>query len=163
MVAKRTGWKLCVVNGDQHGHIFCAAVLFEEIIKKSKYQIETILHFDFYILTYMVVLFLFIFLAKSSWGIYEMGEASKDRLKQSQDSLKALEARKDDLEKKVSYLSTDEGVESEIRTKFRLAEQGESVAVIVGSTEVANTLTATFAASTTEVSIWQRFLSFIGL
>lgn len=42
-----------------------------------------------------------------------------------------MSQRKEKLVSNIEYLKTDDGVESEIRNKFRLVKQGESVAVII--------------------------------
>ena len=59
------------------------------------------------------------------------------------------------LEEEIERLSTERGVEEEIRSKFDVARAGEQVLVIVDAKEEDVLLE-----SEEEVSAWQRFLNF---
>ena len=73
----------------------------------------------------IVVIVVCIILAKADWNIHEKMRASALRLEQSQSELTKLQARQTELSSKVSYLSNDQGVESELRTKYLAVRQGE--------------------------------------
>ena len=108
----------------------------------------------------LIVLVAFIFLSRSVWGMYKKAQISDERLAQARQALSDLNQHKEDLASKVAYLSTDQGIESEIRTKFRAAADGESIAVIVGDTQVA---AVSEASTTVKVSWWRRLFQSLGL
>lgn len=111
--------------------------------------------------TFVVVLIAFIFVGRSAWSMYDKANLSKSRLEQAAVTLAELDAHDKSLSEKVAYLSTEQGVESEIRTKFLAAQEGESVAVIVGDTKPVNDLQA--SSTMVRVSWWRRVLRMIGL
>lgn len=80
---------------------------------------------------------------------------SKEHLAQAEASLENIKDRRDILEKNVQYLSTDEGIEAEIRSKFRAVSPGEKVVVIIDGG-----VSATDTATTTTVSKpwWRKLL-----
>ena len=57
-------------------------------------------------------------LSKATWNIYEKAVVSNDRLELAVAELERMKERQSDLSEKVTLLSTDQGVEAEIRTKF---------------------------------------------
>ncbi len=108
-----------------------------------------------------VILFIVLaFLAKATLSIYSKARVSQNRLVEAQAELGKLQARQADLAHKVDYLSTDQGVEAEMRTKYRAVKEGESVAVIVDNTAAA---AAIQASSTPQIGWWGRLLGFFGL
>lgn len=108
----------------------------------------------------IILAILLIFMLRGVWGVYGKSSAAADRLAQAQASLDALKAHESDLERQVSYLSTDQGVESEIRSKFRAALPGESVAVIIDGTP---TSTDNVPVVVPAKSWWMKLLSVFGL
>ncbi len=72
-----------------------------------------------------------IILAKAAWNINQKALASAAKVSQAQIELTKLEDRQKDLSHQVGYLSTEQGIEAELRTKYRAVKEGESVAVIV--------------------------------
>jgi hypothetical protein len=99
-------------------------------------------------------------MARATWNMYDKASYSKERLDQSVASLAELTAHQKALNEKVEYLSTDQGIQSEIRTKFRAVEEGESVAVIVGDISSNNNLQS----SSTVISLpwWRKIFEAIG-
>ena len=83
----------------------------------------------------IVAIVLFVILSKAVWNIHEKANASKARLDQATAELNRLKTRQDEVSTKVAYLSTDQGVESELRTKYLAVKEGEQVAVIVNQTD----------------------------
>jgi cell division protein FtsB len=81
--------------------------------------------------TLVAVIILFLFLTKAVWGIREKNTLSVSRLELAQAELTKLESHQRDLAEQIRYLSTEQGIESELRTKYRAIREGESVAVIV--------------------------------
>ena len=103
---------------------------------------------------------LFVVLAKAAWNIHEKAAVSGARLDQAQHELLKLEERKQDLSGKVAFLSTDQGVESELRTKYLAVKGDESVAVI---TDAESSTTATSTPIVVQEGWFTRFLHAIGL
>lgn len=98
-------------------------------------------------------------LSRAVWNIHAKASFSAQKLSQAQAELAKLDQNRSDLSVKVDRLSTDQGVEAEMRSKFRALRTGESVAVIVDDKQVAN---ASSASTTSEVGWWGRFLRFFG-
>ena len=111
--------------------------------------------------TMILAIALFIILAKATWNIHDKASASDARLTQAQTELVQLEQRQTDLAGRVGYLSTDQGVESELRTKYLAVRQGESVDVIIES--ASNTPPATTTEPVVSEGWFSRFLHAIGL
>lgn len=111
--------------------------------------------------TLVIALILCFILSKAAWGVYEKATATQVRLSQVQSELVKLEDRHKVLTGKVTLLSTDEGVEAEMRTKYRAVKDGEFVAVIV-DTKTLPAL-AISASTTTQKGLWGRFWGWTGL
>ena len=101
-----------------------------------------------------IVLF---FVLRAFWDVYKKESLSLNNLNQTQADLDRLTAREKNLAQSIDYLKTDKGVESAIRSKFRLAKDGESIAVLVDDGVKASTTL------TTKPSLWSRILHMIGL
>jgi cell division protein FtsB len=113
-------------------------------------------------LSLVAVLILFVILVKATWSIHQKAAVSSQRLSQAQTELAKLEAHQKDLANQISYLSTDQGVEAELRTKYRAVKAGESVAVIVDKDQQAQVIQASSTAAVS-ASWWQKVLHFFGL
>ena len=68
-----------------------------------------------------------------------------------------MSQRKEKLVSNIEYLKTDDGVESEIRNKFRLVKQGESVAVIINDEASSTKNTIKNPQNTSEISTSTSF------
>ena len=66
--------------------------------------------------------------------------------------LQNIQDREVFLNSEINRLSTDEGVEEEIRSKYSVAKPGEELIVIVGTTST------TSATTTKGESLWNKFL-----
>lgn len=69
-----------------------------------------------------------------SWSAYvrfDIAMEMRDRRIQAEKQAAALELRKTELEKQVQYLSSERGIEAEMRRQFDVALPGEQVVVIV--------------------------------
>ena len=98
-------------------------------------------------------------LIKASTNLNKKSNLGAEKLQQAQAELQKLKDRQSDLTFKVEHLSSDEGLESEIRAKYRAVKDGESVAVIVDDEKAA----VIEASTTPETSFWRRLLQKIGL
>jgi len=91
--------------------------------------------------TVVILIIIIAFLARSTWGIYEKYDLSKERLDQADGQLAALKAQEGDLSQSIAQLSTASGTEAVMRTDFRIVKPGESLAVIVNTATTAPTTT----------------------
>ena len=103
----------------------------------------------------ILVVIIFIFITKATWGLRYKVILSDTKLGQARTELANLQSRETDLTAQVAHLSTEQGVESEIRTKFKGVREGESLAVIIGNDANA---TSQQASSTPEKVGWFRSL-----
>ena len=85
-------------------------------------------------ITLVILVILTIIVARSSSNIGAKSELSYSRLAQAQAEYEKLQLRHKELSVKVTRLSSEEGLESEIRAKYRAVREGESVAVILDET-----------------------------
>ena len=101
---------------------------------------------------------LLVVLAKASWNISEKAGLSSERLTQAQAEVAQLRQRQSELAEKVGYLSTENGIDTEIRTKYHAVKEGEAVAVIVDESKTAAAANASQTQSTSTMSWWSRVL-----
>ncbi|MCX6735541.1 MAG: hypothetical protein NTZ13_00475 [Candidatus Parcubacteria bacterium] len=98
---------------------------------------------------------LFVFFASRIWGLYQTNREAVRKANEAKAELRSLEERKTDLEKRVSFLKTERGQESEIREKFMVGKEGEGVILVVDTPQATTT-----KESAPEPSAWSRFLNF---
>ncbi len=125
--------------------------------KRSKWDFKRIITSPVACVVMAISLFVFI---KATWNIHEKAVVSNERLSQAQNELTKLKIRQGDLSTKVSRLSSEAGLEAEIRSKYPAIKEGESVAVIVDDSQVAGIIQAT---TTIKVSWWSRLLHVFGI
>ncbi len=116
-------------------------------------------------LSLLVLLVLAFILGRAVLNISYKANISSAKLTQAEIELAKLTARQGDVASKVGRLSTNQGLETEIRTKYHAVKQGEQVAVIVDDSQTANVgniSTSTFSA-TSSLSWWRRVLRVFGL
>lgn len=104
----------------------------------------------------MFLLLLFIVVLFSLRGVYKVYQKetmSREYLERAQNELKKVHDREESLANSVQYLKTSQGIDAELRTKFRVVKEGEEVAVIVGAPTEATTTSTQVAAP---VGIWQK-------
>lgn len=104
-------------------------------------------------LALIAVFIVFAVIAKATWSIHQKAVISEAKLSEAQGELTKLQVRQSDLQSEVSSLSTEQGLEAELRTKYRAVKDGESVAVIVDSDQTA---AASDASSTPPHDSWQQ-------
>ena len=115
-------------------------------------------------LTIVVLLFILVLLARAAWNIRQKTLLGEEGLTQVQTELVKLEERKRTLAGQVDYLSTEQGIEAELRTKYRAVKEGESVAVILDDKNQVAALAASNADSgRAGLSWWEKLLRFVGL
>lgn len=84
--------------------------------------------------------------------MYMKEKESRYLKNQSQVAFAKMEARKIDLEKEIESLKTERGIESEIRSKFNVAKDGEKVIVVIPEEEMAS--------STPKEGFFGKFINF---
>jgi cell division protein FtsB len=114
--------------------------------------------------TLVIILIFFIFMLKVVWNIREKLSDSNSRLRSTNAEFMKLQAHQNDLSNKISYLSTEQGIEAELRTKYRAIREGESVAVIVDEDQASSSLTHASSSQQTDsnISWWRRILRVVG-
>lgn len=98
-----------------------------------------------------VLVLAFVLLAHATWGVYlkYRSTATNEALAKKDEA--TLRARADVLAATVARLSTAQGKEEEIRTKYGFTKAGEGVIVIVDPT-------STVPISSPQESMWSKFL-----
>lgn len=103
---------------------------------------------------FLAVLFVVVLFAlHSTWSVYRKKELSLEMKNISLNQVEDLRKRNDDLDKKINKLTTDVGIEEEIRSKFSVAKEGESVVVVVQDEQKAASSTKSHA------SFWSKLIS----
>lgn len=82
-------------------------------------------------ITILCLAILLMILVRPTWKIFQKSLESKNNLSRAESELSKLESRKQELEASVSYIKTDYGRDQEIRSKFGVAKDGETMMVIV--------------------------------
>ncbi|HJN62682.1 MAG TPA: septum formation initiator family protein [Candidatus Paceibacterota bacterium] len=90
-------------------------------------------------MTILILFVIFLIFARATWGVYTKNMDTKENLIETQKDLENLENRKTDLENEISSLSTEKGVDAEIRSKFRVVKGGEKMILLIDSPDVAST------------------------
>jgi cell division protein FtsB len=76
---------------------------------------------------------------------------------QSQSDLAELKIKESELNTKIANLSTDRGIEAEVRDRYRVVKPGEQLVIVVGATSSTTTETVT-----SSEPWWQKLLAFVG-
>lgn len=82
-------------------------------------------------ITQVILLLLSLVVGWSAYVRYDIAMEMKERRELAEQQAAALEAKKQALEEKVEYLSSERGQEAEMRRQFDVALPGEQVVVIV--------------------------------
>ena len=90
-------------------------------------------------LVLIVLLTIFIFIVRGTWDIYKKSKESKRKLNLAETEFVELEEKKASIEHRIDRLSTETGIEEEIRSKFDVVRDGEEVIVIVDAKEATAT------------------------
>ena len=116
---------------------------------QKKKKIRKILYSPFVLITLFIITIL---ISSGVISVYKKAKLSEENLEREKRELERLAIREKTLTSSINYLKTDQGIEDEIRTKFRAVREGEKVVVIIDNqpttTSVINTSTTT--------SFWYR-------
>lgn len=113
-------------------------------------------------ITMIVVFIVLIVLIKASLNVYGKAKSGAIRLDRAKAEFDRLDNRYVELADRVSSLSTEDGLETQIRTKFHAVKEGESVAVIVNSPNTASPVDAQQIHATSSIGWWSRLLRIFG-
>lgn len=103
-----------------------------------------------------------LFLVSPTWKIIQKSRESKANLEHAREELAELETRRTSLARDVAYLNTDSGQDQEIRNKFGVAKDGETMVVIVRNEDQHEAKEAVPTAGFFS-RIWTGFLSVFGI
>lgn len=84
--------------------------------------------------TLALLLIILLIIVSGVWGVYKKSNISLENLERQRKEIGRLADREKALTTFIDFLKTEQGVENEIRTKFRAIKEGEKVAVIVENT-----------------------------
>ena len=91
----------------------------------------------------------------STWKMYEKASLAREQKNRLEKELEDLKARELDLEVKIANLKTARGLEEEIRGRFSVAKNGESVVVVVDPSSGEGTSTN---GESVIGGLWHKFL-----
>ncbi len=121
---------------------------------QKKKKIKNIIHSPASILILFII---FLILIRAIFSVYQKQNISIQNLAKEKMEYEKMSQRKEKLVSNIEYLKTDDGVESEIRNKFRLVKQGESVAVIINDEASSTKNTIKNPQNTSEISTSTSF------
>ncbi len=95
---------------------------------RKKKKIRKVIYSPIILIVLCLTLFL---LVKGVWSVYQKQKLSLQNLEKERKELEKLVSREKTLATSINYLKTDQGVENEIRSKFRAVKENEKVVVII--------------------------------
>jgi cell division protein FtsB len=111
--------------------------------------------------TIILMLVISLFIANGAWNMYQKSKTSLNNKEATEQELSELQQRKDSLSEDINNLSTDRGIEEEIRERFMVAKEGENVVVVTNpKKEEVHTITVT---DDNKPTILDKMLSATGL
>lgn len=123
-----------------------------ELEQKRKYK-----RYLYTPVTMVILLIIIFFLARGVLSAREKERLSEERLARAKVEASELQAKYASTTREVNFLKTEEGVDAELRLKYRLVREGEGVAVIVDDNP------ASAAQSLRKISPWQKFWGWFGI
>jgi cell division protein FtsB len=94
------------------------------------------------------------FMAHATWSVYTKEQESAANAAQAARELDRMKEREATLHSEIARLSTDQGIEEEIRAKYSVSKPGEQVLVIVEEEK------ATTTEEIPQESWWTKFINF---
>ncbi len=116
---------------------------------RKKNRIRRLMYSPF---TLFVLFIVFVISAHSLWKVYNKNILSLENLERDKMELQKILDREKNLASSLEYLKTEQGIEDEIRSKFRVVKDGEKVAVIIED----KAATSSLSISTTTHGFWYR-------
>ncbi len=107
-------------------------------------------------ITQGVLVFLSILVFWSAYDRYLIAKEMSDRRAGLEEEITSLKDRHEKLEGEVKYLSSERGIEAEMRREFDIAREGEKVVIILDD-ESATTVMPMATTSPAEARPWYKF------
>lgn len=79
----------------------------------------------------VILIVVSVFLLRSVWDVYKKSVVARISMDEARSDLEALQLKKTGLEREINSLSTERGIEEELRRRFQVVKPGEQVLVIV--------------------------------
>jgi len=105
-------------------------------------------------ITLFIILVFIVIIGRAAVSVFFKEQESFNNTVQAKKELTKLEDRQQLLNTEITRLSTEEGIEAEIRTKYNVAKYGEQFLVIVDTPETATT------SKVVEKTWWEKFTGF---
>ena len=112
------------------------------------------------ILSFILFVILLILL-NSVYGVYKRGEIARINRIEGDRKLGLLRDRQERLSKEIAKLSTDRGVEEELRNKFQITKKGEEVMIVVDEIP-AKPIVGPILGKDSDQGFLKKFLELIG-
>lgn len=113
----------------------------------------------------IILLILVLVMIKASWGVYQKKIASHKAVALATQEVDSLKERKSFFESEIEYLNTPEGIEAELRERFRVGKDGEEIAVILDEEKTNQASNIASSASSTNGlsdSFYKKILGLFG-
>lgn len=81
--------------------------------------------------TVVILVIVLILLLRPTWNIYQKSREGKKNLEKAKTELNTLNERKLELQGDLEYIKSDHGLDQEIRSKFGLTKENETMVVII--------------------------------
>ncbi|MEZ4104161.1 MAG: septum formation initiator family protein [Candidatus Paceibacterota bacterium] len=91
-------------------------------------------------ITQVVLIILILFMSWSAYGRFLVAKEMSEKRVILEKEITKLEERQKSLSEEVEYISSERGMEAEIRRQFDVARKGEQVVVIMEDEDVATTV-----------------------
>ena len=110
--------------------------------------------------TIIVAAAVLLFVARGAWGMYQKNLEATEKRNITEEHLSELKQREAELSGDILNLSTDRGVEGEIRDRFMVAKDGENVMIV---TDPDAQKVHTVIVSGEKPTIIQKMISAVGI
>ena len=87
----------------------------------------------------VILVVLVVILGKATWSVFSKSSATNEKLERARQEREHLEEREEFLIREIERLSTEEGIEEEIRIRFGIAKEGERMFVVTDVKESTST------------------------
>ncbi len=84
----------------------------------------------------VILMIVIVFAIKATWSVYKKQQTSRMNLNRLQLEISELKQREDYIKSGIDRLGTDKGVEEEIRQKFKVVKDGESMSILIDDEQV---------------------------
>ena len=120
---------------------------------REKTQLRKIVYSKVTLVVFALILFL---VARGAWGMYDKSVEASAKRDAAAKQLVDLVAREKELNSDIDHLSTDRGIEEEIRNRFMVAKEGENVIIVSDPANKETPNSITVPDDTLQPSLWQK-------